>query len=58
MDWEDDLRRGLAVISSRSEALSRFLNAYSRLARLPAPRLAPVDVPALVRRVLELAAND
>ncbi len=54
VDWEDDLRRGLAVICSRSESLTRFLNAYSRLARLPAPRLVPVDIPALVRRVAGL----
>ena len=33
--------RGLAVIASRSEALGRFLEAYARLARLPAPRLGP-----------------
>jgi nitrogen fixation/metabolism regulation signal transduction histidine kinase len=26
-DWEDDMRRGLSVISTRSEALSRFIGA-------------------------------
>src|SRR5579863_4482089 len=31
-DWEEDMRRGLAVIASRSEALSRFMGAYARLA--------------------------
>lgn len=51
---EDDFRRGLAVIAARSESLSRFMAAYSRLARLPRPRLAPVDLPALVRRVVGL----
>ncbi|HEX9580274.1 MAG TPA: ATP-binding protein [Gemmatimonadales bacterium] len=50
----DDLRQGLAVIASRSDALSRFMTAYSRLARLPRPTLAPVDLPALVRRVAGL----
>ena len=29
--------RGLAVIGSRAEALGRFMAAYARLARLPAP---------------------
>jgi nitrogen fixation/metabolism regulation signal transduction histidine kinase len=53
-DWEDDLRRGLAVIGSRAEALTRFLNAYSRLARLPAPQLRSVDVQTLVARVAGL----
>ncbi len=50
-DWEDDMRSGLAVIASRSESLSRFMSAYARLARLPQPTLAPVDIGALIRRV-------
>lgn len=53
-DWEDDMRRGLAIIASRSEALSRFLSAYARLAKLPAPTLAPVSVGELMRRVANL----
>src|SRR5512133_4365871 len=36
-DWEDDLDRGLTIISSRAEALSRFMAAYARLAKLPPP---------------------
>src|SRR5262249_61434409 len=32
LDWEEDLARGLAVISSRSQSLGRFMAAYSRLA--------------------------
>ena len=50
-DWHDDMRRGLAVIATRSDALSRFTTAYARLAKLPAPSLDEVQVPALVRRV-------
>src|SRR5579863_6908600 len=53
-DWEEDMRRGLAVIASRSEALSRFMGAYARLAKLPPPTLAPVVVNDLVRRVVTL----
>jgi nitrogen fixation/metabolism regulation signal transduction histidine kinase len=53
-DWRDDVRRGLAVIASRAEALSRFTGAYARLARLPAPRFARVDAGALLRRVVGL----
>ena len=49
-----DFRRGLAVIAARSESLSRFMAAYSRLARLPRPKLAPVDLAALMRRVVGL----
>ncbi len=53
-DLDDDLRRGLDVIASRSEALNRFMEAYARLARLPRPRLQPVAIADLVRRVAGL----
>lgn len=53
-DWEDDMQRGLAVIASRSEALSRFMTAYARLARLPQPTLEPVRIGELIRRVAGL----
>jgi two-component system nitrogen regulation sensor histidine kinase NtrY len=48
------VRRGLKVIGERAESLSRFMAAYSRLARLPPPQLEPTDVGALVRRVAGL----
>jgi two-component system, NtrC family, nitrogen regulation sensor histidine kinase NtrY len=51
-DWEEDARRGLAVIANRGESLSRFMEGYSRLAQLPPPRLQPVDVHAWIRRVI------
>jgi two-component system nitrogen regulation sensor histidine kinase NtrY len=53
-DWREDVERGVAVIASRAEALSRFMEAYSRLARLPQPRFQPVDLGACIRRVVEL----
>ncbi|HXG32457.1 MAG TPA: ATP-binding protein [Bryobacteraceae bacterium] len=53
-DWREDLRSGLAIIGARAEALCRFVEAYGRLARLPAPRLAPMEVGAWVRRVAAL----
>ncbi|MGH7555563.1 MAG: sensor histidine kinase, partial [Longimicrobiales bacterium] len=53
-DADDDLRRGLNVIAGRSDSLSRFMQSYARLARLPAPRLAPLDVGSWVRRVVSL----
>jgi nitrogen fixation/metabolism regulation signal transduction histidine kinase len=55
-DWREDVLRGLAVIASRSESLSRFMSAYARLARLPPPRLAPLAVDAVVERVVRLEA--
>ncbi len=53
-DWEEDMSRGLNVIASRSESLSRFMNSYARLAALPAPRLAPIEINTLLHRVLPL----
>ena len=53
-DWETDVRDGLSLISSRAEALSRFMQAYSQLARLPAPKRAPMPVGDWIRRVAGL----
>jgi nitrogen fixation/metabolism regulation signal transduction histidine kinase len=53
-DGEADVRSGLAIIDARSEALNRFMGSYARLARLPAPSLAEVEVPAWVDRVAGL----
>ena len=53
-DWEDDMRRGLAVVAARSEALSRFMGAYARLAKLPRPQFKPVHVARLVQQVVGL----
>ena len=53
-DWEQDMQAGLGVISSRAESLERFLQGYSRLARLPPPQAAPCDLPALLRRAAAL----
>ena len=53
-DLGADVTRGLGIIATRSEALSRFMSAYARLAQLPRPRLAPMDVDAWVRRAATL----
>ena len=45
-DWKHDAQRGLEVISGRAEALSRFMGAYARLAKLPPPQFTNVDVAA------------
>lgn len=51
-DWREDMVRGLNVITSRSESLSRFIGAYARLAKLPRPQLQPLDVSACVDRAV------
>ncbi len=53
-DWDEEVRKGLTVIASRSESLTRFTEAYARLARLPPPRLSDVGLGALIERVAQL----
>jgi two-component system, NtrC family, nitrogen regulation sensor histidine kinase NtrY len=53
-DWREDMHRGLAVISSRADSLARFIESYSKLARLPPPRLEPLKIGTLVSRVASL----
>jgi two-component system, NtrC family, nitrogen regulation sensor histidine kinase NtrY len=54
MDLDDDLHGGLGVIGRRAEALGRFMESYARLARLPAPRLEPLDLGPIVRKTAAL----
>lgn len=54
VDFKEDMRRGLSVISSRAASLGRFMDAYARLARLPQPRFQTLSVSALVNRVVRL----
>ena len=53
-DWQSDVVRGFEVIASRVEALNRFMTDCSRLAKIPEPTLAPVDIAACIHRVTEL----
>ncbi len=53
-DWEQDLREGLGVIEERAGSLTRFMDSYARLARLPPPRLRAVEVGELLARVASL----
>lgn len=53
-DWREDVERGLTIVSTRAEALGRFMEAYARLAKLPPPRFQDVSLSTLVERVVEL----
>jgi len=53
-DWQDDARSGLKSIATRADALSRFMEAYARLARLPPPQKEDIDLAELIRRVVSL----
>jgi nitrogen fixation/metabolism regulation signal transduction histidine kinase len=49
-----DLQHGLEIIEARSASLHRFLEAYRRLAQMPAPVLRDVELSKLVARVASL----
>ncbi len=49
-----DLHRGLDIIESRAGSLQRFLEAYRRLAQMPAPTLKDVPLAPLIARVAGL----
>lgn len=51
-DWRQDMRRGLSVITSRSDSLSRFIGAYARLAKLPRPQMQPLQISGCVGRAV------
>jgi two-component system, NtrC family, nitrogen regulation sensor histidine kinase NtrY len=53
-DWKSDTQRGLSVIGSRAESLSNFMQSYANLARLPEPKLQPVNVGDWIRHVARL----
>jgi two-component system, NtrC family, nitrogen regulation sensor histidine kinase NtrY len=53
-DWKDDAQSGLKSIASRADSLSRFMQAYTRLAKLPPPQKDDVDLGELVERVVNL----
>lgn len=53
-DWMDDMKRGLGVISARTDALNRFMEAYARIARLPQPRLKDLAIAPFIDRVARL----
>src|ERR1700738_2335240 len=53
-DWKEDAGAGLNSIASRADSLSRFLQAYTRLTKLPPPQKQDVDLARLVQRVVDL----
>jgi nitrogen fixation/metabolism regulation signal transduction histidine kinase len=53
-DWREDFRGGLEVIGNRAGALARFLTGYGKLARLPPPQRAAVDLRGVVEKVARL----
>src|SRR3954467_718932 len=56
MDAEvrSDLQRGLEIIEARSASLHRFLEAYRKLAQMPAPALREITLAPLIARAAGL----
>jgi two-component system, NtrC family, nitrogen regulation sensor histidine kinase NtrY len=53
-DTREMLQASLSTIEDRSASLQRFMSAYAKLARLPSPQLARVELASLVRSVAAL----
>lgn len=53
-DVRSDLQRGLEIIEARSASLHRFLEAYRRLAQMPAPALREIKIAPLITRAASL----
>ena len=53
-DWRTDAGAALSIIHDRAEALSRFMGAYARLARLPPPARRKASIGELIRRAASL----
>ncbi len=53
-DINEDMQQGLQVIENRVESLARFMQAYTQLARMPAPSRRQIEIDALVRRTAPL----
>jgi len=53
-DWKEDVRQGLGIIASRAQGLGSFMDAYTRLAKLPEPKLGRVRPGPLLRRIAAL----
>lgn len=55
--WEEDLCRGVEIIAGRSESLHTFIEAYSKIAQLPEPCLAPMGVRDWIGHTVALESN-
>lgn len=52
--WRKDVEEGLEIIGKRSEELSRFIAAYTKLTRLPEPVFNDMNVRAWIQHVAGL----
>jgi signal transduction histidine kinase len=53
----DEVREGLTIVGTRAESLGKLMSEYARLARLPRPALAPIDIRELLHGLPELESR-
>lgn len=53
-DWRDDVSEGMSIVGKRADSLSRFMRAYTSLAKLPTPRVRATRLGALIERAAKL----
>ena len=53
-----DIRTGLQTIEKRSEGLLHFVDKYRKLTRIPKPRLQPLDLNELLKRIQQLLQRE
>ncbi|MCG8526371.1 MAG: ATP-binding protein [Opitutales bacterium] len=53
-ELKEDLEDGLEVIKKRTEALSRFVQDYSKIAKLPPPQKTTFNLKKTAERIIEL----
>lgn len=53
-ELKEDLEDGLHVIHKRADALSRFVNDYSKIAKLPPPSKSPFSIRNTIKRIVGL----
>ncbi len=56
--WPTRFERGLRLISERGESLQRFTEAYTRLAKLPPPKLTEFDLGKMMVRLCGLTTAE
>ena len=57
MPLSEHLGHGLEVIHERADSLNRFLQSYTRVARVPRPQRRAVDLASLITRVAKLESR-
>lgn len=53
-DWQQDIERGITVINKRTQAIAKFMQDFSKLAKLPEPSTRLTDFKTILIRCCQL----